>query len=82
MRSVLPVDVMGSKEPLLTTIEQGVGYHEGTSCESVLELEDMWEVAPESKYHSMFCWGWFSVMVLKVDARECWFQDGRPAGEG
>ena len=36
VRSVLPVDVMGSKEPLLTTIEQGVGYREGTICERVL----------------------------------------------
>ena len=82
MRSVLPVDVMGSKEPLLTTIEQGVGYRERAICERELEERNMWEVAHESKYHSVFCWGWFSVMVLKVDARECWFQDGRPAGEG
>ena len=42
----------------------------------------MWEVAHESKYHSVFCWGWFSVIVLNVDTRECWSQDGRPAGEG
>jgi len=41
------VEVTESKEPLPTAIEQGVGYHEGETCEKTLEVEDMWEVAPE-----------------------------------
>jgi hypothetical protein len=35
------VDVTGSKEPLPTTIEQGVGYRMGKICERELEEGDM-----------------------------------------
>jgi hypothetical protein len=70
VRVVAPVAVTGSKEPSLTTIEEGVGYREEVGCERVRESDVMWEVAPESKYHSLFggCW---RVMVLKVEARDC-----------
>ena len=69
-KCAVPVEVTGSKEPSPTTIAEGKGYRWGKICERERESETMWEVAPESKYHSVCC-GWFSVMVLKVDARDC-----------
>lgn len=66
----MPVEVAGSKDPSPTTIAEGKGHHWEKVCERVRESEVMWEVAPDSKYHSC-CYGWFSVMVLKVEAREC-----------
>lgn len=69
VRVVVPVAVTGSKEPSPTMIE-GEGYCEELGCERVRESEVMWEVAPESKYQSLFG-GCCSVMVLKVEARDC-----------
>jgi len=43
--TVEPVDVTGSKDPLPTTMDDGVGYREEVVCESELECDDMWEVA-------------------------------------
>jgi len=70
VRVVVPVAVTGSKEPSPTMIEEGEGYCEELGCERVRESEVMWEVAPESKYQSLFG-GCCSVMVLKVEARDC-----------
>ena len=50
--TIVPVDVMGSNEPLQTTMEVGVGYRGKVKCERVSGHEVMWEVAPESKYQS------------------------------
>ena len=69
-KCAVPVEVTGSKEPSLTTIAEEKGYRWGKICERERESEAMWEVARESKYHSVCC-DWFSVMVLKVDARDC-----------
>jgi hypothetical protein len=65
-----PVAVTGSKDPSPTMMFEGTGYRGKVECARILELDDMWEVAPESKYQSLFC-GWFRVMVLKVEARDC-----------
>jgi hypothetical protein len=39
--TVVPVDVTGSKEPLPTTMDEGVGYREGTVWVRVPECEVM-----------------------------------------
>jgi hypothetical protein len=70
------VAVTGSKEPLPTTIDEGEGYGRDAK-DKVPVSEVIWEEAPESKYHSLFCGG-FNVMVLKVGARDCWSHEGRP----
>jgi len=38
--TVLPVAITGSKDPLLTTMDEGVGYRE-EKCEKRSEREDM-----------------------------------------
>jgi hypothetical protein len=68
VRVVTPVAVTGSKEPSPTMIEEE-GYYEEVGCERVRESDVMWEVAPESKYQSVFG-GCCSVMVLKVEASD------------
>jgi hypothetical protein len=47
------VAVTGKKEPLPTTIEEGAGK-QGGDVERVPTSEVIWEVAPESKYQSVF----------------------------
>jgi len=64
------VAVTGSKDPSPTIIFEGKGYRGKEECVRMLESEDMWEVAPESRYQLLLC-GWLSVMVLNVDARDC-----------
>ena len=39
--TVAPVAVTGSKEPLLITMEEGVGYRREVVCERILEREAM-----------------------------------------
>jgi hypothetical protein len=51
---VAPVAVTGRKEPLPTTIEEGAGKQGGELEERVPTSEVIWEVAPESKYQSVF----------------------------
>ena len=65
----MPVEVIGNKEPLPTTIEVGVGYRGKVKRERVSGREVMWEVAPESKYQ-LFVAAWFRETVLKADARD------------
>jgi hypothetical protein len=72
---VEPMTTMGRREPLLTTIDEGVGYHGEKICERLLE-EVMWEVAPESKYHSKFR-GYCIASMLKAEASEWVSQEGR-----
>jgi hypothetical protein len=51
---VAPVAVTGMKEPLPTTMDEGAGK-QGTDVEErVPASEVIWEVAPESKYQSVF----------------------------
>jgi hypothetical protein len=51
---VAPVAVTGMKEPLPTTMDEGAGK-QGTDVEDrVPASEVIWEVAPESKYQSVF----------------------------
>ena len=38
--TILPVAITGSKDPLLTTMDEGVGYRE-EKCEKRSEREDM-----------------------------------------
>ena len=54
VRTAAPVDVTGIEFPLPTIIEEGKGCCKGVEWERVPASEDMWVVAPESKYHS-FC---------------------------
>jgi hypothetical protein len=51
---VVPVAVTGRKEPLPTTIDEGAGKQGGNVEERVPGSEVIWEVAPESKYQSVF----------------------------
>jgi hypothetical protein len=51
---VVPVAVTGRKEPLPTTIDEGAGKQGGDVEERVPGSEVIWEVAPESKYQSVF----------------------------
>jgi hypothetical protein len=51
---VAPMAVTGKKEPLLTTIEEGAGGQGIDERERVPASEVIWEVAPESTYHSVF----------------------------
>jgi hypothetical protein len=69
--------VTGKSEPLPTTIDEGEGYRGDEAKERVEGADVMWEEAPESKYHLFWCGG-LSDTVLKVDARDCWSQEGRP----
>jgi hypothetical protein len=64
----VPVDVIGSNDPLPTTMEVGLGYRGKVKCERVSGHEVMWEVAPELMYQSAGC---YRVMVLNVDASDC-----------
>jgi hypothetical protein len=53
-KAVAPVAVIGMKEPLPTTMDEGVGK-QGTDVEERIPASlVMWEVAPESKYQSEF----------------------------
>lgn len=74
-----PVPTTGRREPLPITID-GVGYRREKVCERLLEEEVMWEVAPESKYHSEVG-GCCSVSVMKADASKWVSQEGRPTME-
>jgi hypothetical protein len=67
----------GSREPSPTTID-GVGYCRKEKCERLLEEDVMWEVAPESKYHSLVG-GCCSVAVVNAEASDWVSQEGRPA---
>jgi hypothetical protein len=43
------VSTIGSREPLPTTMDEGVGYRREKVCERLLEEDVMWGVAPELK---------------------------------
>jgi hypothetical protein len=58
------VAVTGIREPLPTTIDEGLGYHGNKACESEEDQDVICEVAPESKYHSLVEGG-VSDVVLK-----------------
>jgi hypothetical protein len=63
------VATTGSREPLPTTIDEGVGYRREKVCERMLEEDVMWEVAHESKYHSVDG-GCCNISVLKAKAND------------
>jgi hypothetical protein len=64
-----PTDVTGRDAPLPTMVEEGCegGKKEELSIPTVLV---MWELAPESRYHSAVGEGMLSDMVLKLSIRE------------
>ena len=59
----------GSREPLPTTMDEGLGYRGEKVCDRLLDEDVMWEVAPESKYHSVDG-GYCSVAVLNAEASD------------
>jgi hypothetical protein len=50
-------------------MDEGVGYRGKEKCERLLEEDVMWEVAPESKYHSLVG-GCCSIAVLNTEASD------------